>query len=373
MRLDKHKIIIVIIAVFLVFSSTLVYILRDQYYQTEPEHNISNDKHKAENKIDNKNVASMDKTIEDKEKINNELPSSDKEEGRSRANPVWIESDLERYLVLQYSEPMLNNVEIKEVQKILTDLELYRGRIDGIYGSKTESAVKKLQNSYGVKPTGVMDLDDYRILAQAYEKTLKTSTSNSKPKGDVKILIVLDERTLYVIEDDQVFASFPVAIGERDTPSPIGNWKIISKGDWGEGFGGRWLGLNVPYGKFGIHGTNKPWSIGRAKSHGCFRMYSKDVTKLYRWVTWGTRVYVVGGQFPYNIPWRTIDSGDKGSDVWHLQNRLKELGYYKWRPDGIFGYGTERAVKKFQKDNNLPVDGKVSWNTLHEMDLILFQ
>ncbi|MCK4259861.1 MAG: peptidoglycan-binding protein [Halanaerobiales bacterium] len=102
-------------------------------------------------------------------------------------------------------------------------------------------------------------------------------------------------------------------------------------------------------------------------------MYNRDIEILYNWLTWGTKVYIVGGNFPYNIPWRNIDDGDRGSDVWEVQNRLKELGYYKWRPDGVFGWGTQNAVKKFQKDNKLPVDGKVSWTTLHKMGLYLFQ
>ncbi len=102
-------------------------------------------------------------------------------------------------------------------------------------------------------------------------------------------------------------------------------------------------------------------------------MFNRDVEILFDWVTWGTRVYVVGGNFSYNIPWRTINDGDRGSDVWEVQNRLKELGYYKWRPDGVFGWGTKNAVEQFQKEHGLPVDGEVSWSTLYKMGLNLFQ
>ena len=38
---------------------------------------------------------------------------------------------------------------------------------------------------------------------------------------------------------------------------------IINKAGWGEGFGGAWMGLNVPWGTYGIHGTKSPWFVGK--------------------------------------------------------------------------------------------------------------
>ncbi len=285
----------------------------------------------------------------------------------------WIKNELEEYLVLKYQTPMLQNDDIKGIQQILKNQNLYRGRIDGIYGLVTQAAVKRFQEKYGLTPTGIIDLDDYHLLAETYDEENVATLSKAKPKGKITLLIVLDERVLYVLEDGKVYHKFPVAIGKQNTPSPIGNWKIISKDNWGGGFGTRWLGLSVPYGRYGIHGTNKPWSISGAESHGCFRMYNRDVETLYEWVTWGTKVYVVGGEFPYNLPWRVIDDGDHGSDVWMVQNRLKELGYYSYNPDGVFGWGTRSAVMRFQKDYGLEADGKVSWGTLDKLGLYLFQ
>jgi lipoprotein-anchoring transpeptidase ErfK/SrfK len=45
-------------------------------------------------------------------------------------------------------------------------------------------------------------------------------------------------------------------------------------------------------GKYGIHGTNKPKSIGGFVSYGCIRMYNEDVIDLYARVGVGTRVLV---------------------------------------------------------------------------------
>ncbi len=41
-----------------------------------------------------------------------------------------------------------------------------------------------------------------------------------------------------------------------------------------------------------IHGTNEPWSIGRAASSGCIRMLNEDVFELYGSVPVGARVVV---------------------------------------------------------------------------------
>jgi lipoprotein-anchoring transpeptidase ErfK/SrfK len=45
-------------------------------------------------------------------------------------------------------------------------------------------------------------------------------------------------------------------------------------------------------GKYGIHGTNNPKSIGGYVSYGCIRMYNQDIVDLYARVGVGTRVLV---------------------------------------------------------------------------------
>ncbi|WP_413166772.1 peptidoglycan-binding domain-containing protein [Capilliphycus salinus ALCB114379] len=64
-----------------------------------------------------------------------------------------------------------------------------------------------------------------------------------------------------------------------------------------------------------------------------------------------------------------LQLGKTGNDVNYLQSRLNLLGA-NLRIDGIFGYDTEVAVKKFQRDNDLAVDGIVgtlTWRVLLEI------
>jgi lipoprotein-anchoring transpeptidase ErfK/SrfK len=56
------------------------------------------------------------------------------------------------------------------------------------------------------------------------------------------------------------------------------------------------LGVRAIYlgwSEYRIHGTNMPWSIGRAASSGCIRMHNQDVMDLYERVHIGAPVYVL--------------------------------------------------------------------------------
>lgn len=50
--------------------------------------------------------------------------------------------------------------------------------------------------------------------------------------------------------------------------------------------------LTLGNGEYAIHGTNRPESVGRFASYGCFRMYNADVLDLYARVRVGTPVIV---------------------------------------------------------------------------------
>ena len=61
--------------------------------------------------------------------------------------------------------------------------------------------------------------------------------------------------------------------------------------------------------------------------------------------------------------------GATGSTVSEIQTRLKNWGYYSGKVDGIFGSGTEAAVKKFQAKNGLTADGIVGPATLSALGI----
>ncbi len=63
----------------------------------------------------------------------------------------------------------------------------------------------------------------------------------------------------------------------------------------------------------------------------------------------------------------TVKRGSRGEDVIYLQKQLAVLGYSVGNVDGIFGIKTLEAVKEFQAESGLDVDGIVgskTWNRL---------
>jgi lipoprotein-anchoring transpeptidase ErfK/SrfK len=91
------------------------------------------------------------------------------------------------------------------------------------------------------------------------------------------------------IEEMQAHPAWsPPASVKRDKP-----WlpDLIAGGAPNNPMGARALGLG-PTGQYAIHGTNRPDSIGRAASYGCFRMLNEDIIDLYARVRIGTPVLV---------------------------------------------------------------------------------
>jgi murein DD-endopeptidase MepM/ murein hydrolase activator NlpD len=57
--------------------------------------------------------------------------------------------------------------------------------------------------------------------------------------------------------------------------------------------------------------------------------------------------------------WRTLDRGDRGDDVKLVQRALTEVGI-RTRADGVYGSKTARNVKRYERREDIPVDGRVS-------------
>ncbi|MDX1468553.1 MAG: L,D-transpeptidase [Acidimicrobiia bacterium] len=122
---------------------------------------------------------------------------------------------------------------------------------------------------------------------------------------DGRIVVDLSERTLtYYAEGEEILIA-EVAIGSTRNPTPTGEFFItdsVELADPNSPWGPHALGLsaysdtiteyNGGPGIIGIHGTNKPGSIGSAASLGCVRMPNEAITELYALVTLGTPVEI---------------------------------------------------------------------------------
>ncbi|MNN78377.1 putative L,D-transpeptidase YkuD [compost metagenome] len=105
------------------------------------------------------------------------------------------------------------------------------------------------------------------------------------------IIVDISQFMLHLLEGDRVVKSYPIGIGTIASASPEGTFTIINKQpNPGGPFGVLWMGLSKPH--YGIHGTNRPDSIGKRSSHGCIRMYNDDVLDLSAKVPVGTEVRI---------------------------------------------------------------------------------
>jgi lipoprotein-anchoring transpeptidase ErfK/SrfK len=165
-----------------------------------------------------------------------------------------------------------------------------------------------------MRPGEVLRLPNVLPASRSYGGNLKLDHAKwfnalnvdaNQPTGD-HVVVDKSEGVLKVLDaTDQLIAQFPVTMGSRQFPLPIGEWKVttysfvppfnyqpellvrpktdeevkLPPGPNGP-VGIAWLDLTREH--YGIHGTNEPQTIGRAESSGCIRMANWDVLRLSR-------------------------------------------------------------------------------------------
>ena len=172
-------------------------------------------------------------------------------------------------------------------------------------------------------------IGNYIYKVDLKDKINSLDAYNKFSKEKKTILIEVDTKTLFLIDNNSqdIIKKYSIATGKPKSPTPLGSYQINNKGKWGEGFGSRWLGLDIPWGKYGIHGTNKPGSIGFNASGGCIRMRNSDVEDLFDRVPVGTRVVITNGYYgPFGYGFRDLRPGARGADVLEVQKRLLQKG-----------------------------------------------
>lgn len=130
------------------------------------------------------------------------------------------------------------------------------------------------------------------------------------------IIVNLAQMRLYYFKNkDADPITFPIGIGREGLNTPVGKtrigWKrenptwspterMLEEKEWlpkvveagpNNPLGEHALYLGWP--EYLIHGTNKPWAIGRRVSSGCMRMYPKNVKSMFEMVEWNTPVTIV--------------------------------------------------------------------------------
>lgn len=135
------------------------------------------------------------------------------------------------------------------------------------------------------------------------EEVFKEESPDSGKVDSVNFVINVPSRELTIYEERKAAKRYPVGVGQPRYKTPIGGKRFLSKIVWNPW----WLppdsywarnakdtppGPRNPLGKAKmdlgnailLHGTNKPHTVGRTRSHGCIRMKNKDVIELAWWI-----------------------------------------------------------------------------------------
>jgi L,D-transpeptidase ErfK/SrfK len=131
------------------------------------------------------------------------------------------------------------------------------------------------------------------------------------------IVINLSEMRLYFFPRQRRSSvmTFPIGIGSEGNETPLGIFKIVEKTANPSWYVPESIrrerpelpkivppGRDNPLGSHAlrlsertilIHGTNRPYAVGRKASHGCIRLYPEDIPKVFRMVPQETKVTII--------------------------------------------------------------------------------
>lgn len=157
-------------------------------------------------------------------------------------------------------------------------------------------------------------------------KKIVLPTAHLLPAGPRKgiLLNLIDQRLYYFPPDGSPIQTFPIGTGQEAWGTPIGKTTIVRKKTNPTWYVPKSIrkadpelpsfigpGPDNPLGhhafylgwkSYLIHGTNKPWGVGRRVSHGCIRMYPENIARLFPEIPVGTPVTVVREEL--KLGWR---------------------------------------------------------------------
>jgi peptidoglycan hydrolase-like protein with peptidoglycan-binding domain len=257
--------------------------------------------------------------------------------------------------------PLLNEgnmgAMVVKLQQALKSRGFYAGRIDGLYGAGLRNAVKAFQLAFGLSQDGEAGEDTQRLLYEGIYPQ-RTPAPDIEPKPTDSYVTV--------------------------TAPPDGAWVTLKEGDEGalvkslqQALKDRGFYKGEIDGFYGV-GTRDAIILFQRnqaiKEDGIAGIDTQSA--LYPNETRdGNPPAVTPVPFQANVTaapngeYVTLRRGNIGALVVALQQRLKDTGYYTGEIDGMYGEGTEDAVKNFQRDKGLSQDGEASL----AMQLTLFE
>ena len=228
------------------------------------------------------------------------------------------------------------------LSELLTDPETPAAILVGgrtAYEVRAGDTLATIGARFGVARAGLIEMNQLTRpdVLTAGQSLVIDNTHVAALDPQATLTINVAQRLLVFVDQERVTA-YPVTVGRRTWPTPVGAFTIVDKETnpaWdvpisiqremqAEGkpvitrmeaspsnpLGAHWLRLSLP--GLGIHGTNAPSSIYRFASHGCIRMHPDDVAELFGRVDRGTTGVLI---------YQPVILGIVGGRVWLEANR----------------------------------------------------
>ena len=238
--------------------------------------------------------------------------------GAAQPKVISASAQTQNYILLKNGS---SGLEVRKLQGRLAELGYYAGGVDGIYGDSTASAVKAFQRGNGLSADG-----------QAGEQT-QTKLYSSSAR----------------------YANNPVNKGD---PDQVRSLSLGMTGNDVYALQERLIELRYLSGVAdGVYGPETQEAVAAYQRNNNLEADGVAGLSTLRKLSGSSRAAT--GASATNPPSGTVTlrEGDTGENVYALQLRLFELGYYSGRIDGRFGAETTEAVKAFQRANGLTADG----------------
>lgn len=221
--------------------------------------------------------------------------------------------------------------DVKSVQKKLIALGYLTGKADGVYGTATESAIRRFQTRNGLTSDGICGEDTVKAL---YSSTAIDAGSSVTPSPKP-----VDESAPTRILRPGMSGDDVKSVQSR--LKALGYYTGTVDGNYG-------TGTMAAVASFQLR--NNLSADGVAGKRTYKKLYSSDALAA---ISTPTSTPTTG----VTRPTRLLYSGCTGDDVKSVQQRLKDLGYLTDKVDGKYGANTVAAMRAFQLRNGLTGSG----------------
>lgn len=264
----------------------------------------------------------------------------------------------------------VNGDDVKSVQERLAAFGYDVGPVDGVFGPRTEAAVLKFQTDHGLYVDGIIGNYSIRMINSIDDGT--DSVSHAETGDSSEAVPAASEEDFVFSRDLSVGSQGNDVIQIQEILKSLGYYSGSNDGVFGNYTKAAVLKFQEDHGLY-MDGVIGPITAGRLsalvpRSTRASRPQAAAAAPAEEQpqpqLQWQEGSVMEGA---LNID-RTLSQGMTGNDVSTLQQRLFDLGYLTFSPDGTYDGRTMEAVEKFQKDHNLIVDGWVGNQTLQALN-----